>query len=577
MQSPKGVSRVTKFAKRSLIVFIMVLAFVLPLVFAAGAWAYPGLNSFSESQAAPGQTLRYIYGSCQVYMYPINVSHVGYLHVEMTYDWPDYDCYIYLIKLNSANGHWEQAVNPDGSSTDQQGWNSDFYGKEVIDYFVEDISEEGQQVVPYGEDLVGDTYYVMVQAFADVSNFELRGYTPRTIYEAGKPNPVTGGNWYRERIRFPADGSRMRVYGAPYNSAYYFTPTSEGKVWINTRYPFNPVTKKPLEAYTNPALQAAAFDEYLYPGDWSENSTIWDMAGNGSGHWIQNHTAGTPPPFVMAPDPTWTRRISASSPVADNIYMHPGFMEIYTPLLWQASSDPTQPGIYTEPKSGMSTVGYLGSILYPQNLWLNRSAVVLKKGKVLLAGNLAIAPLWNDPTGAASGTIAWAPAGTVVTIQAKSGDVWKNVGSGKVAGAVGHWAASVKGITGTVKYRAFWSGTRMKSISVLYRAKFETEPGSGVYEWADWQTKPFTAPNQLLYPDGSFDIISKSLDPVNGIAFKSMSAKVNGALLDVTLKKGDPTLTIVFDNKPNQPVEIKFVSTNMFSEFSLGKDVTTSK
>ena len=554
----------TKSARKFLLFGVMVLALLLPLVFAAGALAYPGINSSSESQVGPGQTLRQIYGSCQVFMYklPANVNHTGYLHVEMKYGYPDYDCYIYLIRQNAQDGVWEQAATSDGVSTDPQGWWGDYYGKEIIDFYVEDVLDPSVNTT--GDDVVGDAYYVMVQAFDDVSNFELTGYYPRMDFGSTAGDPVNGSdNWYRGKFNYPKEG-RVQIYGAPYNSAFNFTPTSEGKAYINTRYPFDAKTKLPKPAYLD-GSQLAAFDQYLYPGDWSESGALWDMAGSGPGHWVQNHTQGGTPPF-MAPDPLWTRRISAGQTIKEGTNMAPNKGKIYIPLLWMVSTDPTQ-GRYAPPVSGMSTIGYLGSIQYPQNNWLNKGATKVKSGKVEMKGNLAIKPVWDDPTGAASSTLGWAIDGSVVVLQSKVGDgSWKKAGNGMVVGTQGAWVGKATYRSGA-KYRAVWTGLAMKSISVQYRNKVETAPGSGVFNWSAWMTMGFSAVDQPLYPGGEYNVLSASLDPVTGIGFKSTDLVGGVAWPGVVLKNGDATASVTFDGK--QPLEIKFSSTNYWTELSL--------
>jgi hypothetical protein len=574
---------VTKSARR--FVLFAVLAVLLLLVFAAGAFAYPGINGSTEKQVAPGQTLRSIYGSCQVFMYklPHNVTHDGYIHVEMKYGWPDYDCYVYLIRQNVANGVWEQAATSDGVSSDQQGWNGDFYGKEVIDFYVEDVLD--QTVNTAGDDLTGDEYYVMVQSFDDVSRFELSGYYPRVAFDPdAASNPVDGGNWFRGKFQFPKTG-RVQIYGAPYGGPFNFTPTSVGNAYINTRYPWNATNKtvqglaadgvtkvavgprQPMPEYLD-GRQLAAFDQYLYPGDWSESGSLWDMAGSGLGHWAQNHTQGGNPPATMLLDPAWTRRISARQTIALGTNMAPDTFKIYIPVLWMVSSDPTQ-GRYAPPASGMSTIGYLGEIQYPQNLYLNKAATKVKNGKVSLTGNLAIAPLWDDPTGAASGTIGWAPADTVVTIQARIGKgAWKKVGTGKVAGTEGVWTASVKAVNGTAQYRAVWTGARMQSITVQFRNDTNADPVATT--WTDWMSKDITGTDQGLYPGGEYSILSASLDPTAGIGFKSANLVGGNPWLSAVIKSGDPAISVVFDNKPGLPVEIKFGSVNNYFENSLG-------
>jgi hypothetical protein len=557
---------VTRSTKRSVLIAILVLAFVLPLVLAASASAYPGFNSMSETQIGPGQTLRQVWGSAQLYTYklPYNVTHQGYIHVEMNYTWAGGDCYIYLV-----DQYGEICEQSDGYTTEPEGYNGDWNAKEVLDFYVDHV--DNTAVNAAGDDLVGDVYYVLVQPWADWHEFSITGYYPRVAFDPGNlpGNTIDGTyNWFRGKFTYPKTG-KTAIYSAPYGYGFDFTPTSQGKGYMNTRYPFNPKTKQPLPEYTDPTMQAASMDQYLYESGWSENGALWDMANtSGAAHWIQNHTQGGTPPF-MAPDASWTRRISAGFDVKNDTAKPPNKVLHYVPCVWEVALDPSL-GPDGGLKVGMSTVGFLGSILYPQNCWLDKTKVKLQSGKVKLAGNLAIAPFWNDPAG--SSTLGWAPDGTVLTIQAKVNGTWKKVGNGMVNGDAGAWYASVTAKPGTYAYRAYWRGDAMESITVQTRAK--NVPDGAGFKWSAWKTVVVKAADQPLYPDGSYDLFSSTLSPTAGLGLQSYADLVGGALLSTTIKAGDPTLTITFDNKPTQPVEVKFVSTDNWDENSLSKSVT---
>ena len=102
---------------------------------AAGAVA-----SWSERQTVPGLTERTIWGRDQVYVYrlPSNVTHVGDLHVELTYTPADGDCFIYLLGP-VAKGSSEWQVCP---GTYRQGFLSLWPGREVVDYAVPAVLDQ---------------------------------------------------------------------------------------------------------------------------------------------------------------------------------------------------------------------------------------------------------------------------------------------------------------------------------------------------------------------------------------------------------------------------------------------------
>src|ERR1039457_4145676 len=128
-------------------------------------------SSASERQVVPGITRHTIWGEAQVAVYrlPKNVTHVGNIHVELTYLPADRDCAMSLLDSTGA------VV----AGTYQQGHLGQWSGKEVIDYMVPAVVNSGWK--PDGSDIQGDAYYVLVQALNATSYYRLRRYWTRTV------------------------------------------------------------------------------------------------------------------------------------------------------------------------------------------------------------------------------------------------------------------------------------------------------------------------------------------------------------------------------------------------------------
>ena len=226
---------------------------------AAGAVA-----SWSERQVVPGLTERTIWGRDQVYVYrlPSNVTHLGDLHVELTYTPADGDCFIYLLGP-VAKGSSEWQVCP---GTYGQGFLSLSPGREVVDYAVPAVLDQD----PVDDGVRGDTYYVVVQAANATSRFRLSGYLPRT--SAGSTDTTSEATFTRFSFRTPASArASIAVAGAPYGGPFDLTPTSQGEVECRLQYPADP-GKRTVEP-ASPALKAS-FEQYVYP-------PLWEPEGDG--------------------------------------------------------------------------------------------------------------------------------------------------------------------------------------------------------------------------------------------------------------------------------------------------------
>src|ERR1039457_5372221 len=168
-------------------------------------------SSASERQVVPGITRHTIWGEAQVAVYrlPKNVTHVGNIHVELTYLPADRDCAMSLLDSTGA------VV----AGTYQQGHLGQWSGKEVIDYMVPAVVNSGWK--PDGSDIQGDTYYVLVQALNATSYYRLRGYWPRTV--AGSDDTSSPSTLRRANLLNPTQATAWAaISGAPYGGAWDF-------------------------------------------------------------------------------------------------------------------------------------------------------------------------------------------------------------------------------------------------------------------------------------------------------------------------------------------------------------------
>jgi hypothetical protein len=200
-------------------------------------------------------------------------------------------------------------------------------------------------------------------------------------------------------------------------------------------------------APASPAL-AACFEQYVYPPLWEHEGGVVPLSQPAEySHWalfdLNRHAAaplGGDDWYGLQGD----FEVQASGPWLPRRTFH------YVPVLWLAGAQPyavapAQPG---PPATGRRTVGYKATLLIPQNLRLTSASAKVRSGRrAVLRGTLA-APV--DATPGAS--VAWAPPGTLVTVQQKLGRVWvpvKTVGTG----VDGVWRAAVR-VRRTTLWRA---------------------------------------------------------------------------------------------------------------------------
>lgn len=393
------------------------------------------LTRWSEKQTVAGLTQRTIWSQCQVAVYrlPRNVTHVGTVHVELTYRPADRDCYVYLL-------------NEDGDVCDgtyYQGRMGLWAGREAVDFTVSAV--EHSEWSDEGEDVVGDVYYVMVQTMNGASSFRLRGYLPRTV--AGSSDTADPSTLTRASIQVPAAAAKWKtIYGAPYGGAWDFTPTSQGTAYARLEYPADVASR----ILTQSTAQPASFEQYVYPSQWDTDSgTLPVSQPSDDSHWdlvgLNAHAGRAPYPggewyglegtFTVANAGEWT----------------PGVKYHYVPVLWMVSSQPAQ-GPAAAPATGIRTVGYRATLLFPQNLRVAKATRSVRLGgRATFKGTLAL-----PASAEVSAAVAWAPAGTRLYLQRKVSGSWRTVKTVTV-GADGLWTARVRPRF-TAVWRAWWPG-----------------------------------------------------------------------------------------------------------------------
>jgi hypothetical protein len=418
---------------------LMSLVVIVALLACAGVLAGPAtaagaLASWSERQAIPGLTERTIWGHGQVYVYrlPQNVTHTGDLHVELTYTPADCDCFVYLLgPVSRGSAEWQ--VCP---GTYSQGFLALKPGLERVDYFVPEVLDQ----TPTPDGVLGDAYYVVVQAASGTSRVHLTGYLPRL--KTGQTDTTSGSTFTRLDFSSPAKAkASIKVTGASYGGAFDLTPTSDGQAECRLQYPVNAAARTVPPATTT--LQAA-FEQYVYPSLWEpEDGQIPLSQSIAYGNWDlldENRHAAAP----LSGDDWYGLQggfaVQAAGPWRPQVTYH------YVPVLWLAAAAPyTQaPAQPSSPATGLRTVDYKATLLVPQNLRLAFATPKVQKGRrATLKGTLAV------PAGSAVG---WASPGTPVSIQRKVGAAWTQVRSVKT-GVNGAWRLKVR-VTRTTSWRA---------------------------------------------------------------------------------------------------------------------------
>lgn len=480
---------------RSLKGTILFVALTLVLIFAFASTAFGlTITSTEVQQASPGMTVRTIWGQAQVYQYPININHIGYAHVELTFkpSWASADLYVYGPKRwNGFN-----PVIPYQYFNVNQGYLGGYsWGlpatKDYVDWQVTYINNRMKNPsIPSSDPsggFVGDTYYILIVAFDDVCQTQVWGYVPTvdSTY-AGAADP--GDDWQvLKAFRFPKSATSWQtVNGTPYGQPFDFTPTSMGNEYIAMQWPTSG-TPPAVTADHSLGNQPSEYESYLYAADWSTTlATDYEGSGGASGWapplWSGNEGGITSPWWgyfepVTVQDPSsdpglgvapagkiqhWVSSLGIVAKDAVNgpalmLPTDPGDPSTAAPnsYLDFTTGDPAavDPHTVGAPlKAGLSTVGYRADIGLPQNLTINTKAVSVLKGlSVTIAGRLAL----DLGSGVALQN------GQSVKIQKKVGSSWvtvKTVTTANIGGKDGSFSAKVVP-TATTYWRATWTGT----------------------------------------------------------------------------------------------------------------------
>ena len=484
---------------RSLKGTILFVALTLVLIFAFASTAFGlTITSTEVQQKSPGMTVRTIWGQAQVYQYPININHIGYAHVELTFkpSWASADLYVYGPKRwngsNPAIGY--QYFNVNQGYLGGYSWGLPAT-KDYVDWQVTYINNrmKNQSILdknpndPSGG-YVGDTYYIIIVAFDDVCQTQVWGYVP-TIDSSYAGGAYPTDDWQvLSAFRFPKlipgkPAPWQTVNGTPYGQPFDFTPTSMGNEYIAMQWPAN-VVAKTVSTDHSLGNQPSEYESYLYAADWSTTiANDYEGSGGASGWappmWSGNE-GGITSPWWGYFEPVTVQDLTAT---AGPGVAPAGQIQHWVPSLGIVAKDavngpalmlPTDPADSTiampnsyldfttgdplavDPhtvgaplKAGLSTVGYRADIGLPQNLTINTKAVSVLKGlSVTVTGQLAL--------DLGSG-VAW-QSGVSVTIQKKVGSSSWVKYTTAMTGTDGKFSAKVTP-TATTYWRATWTGT----------------------------------------------------------------------------------------------------------------------
>lgn len=273
--------------------------------------------------------------------------------------------------------------------------------------------------------MVGDTYYVVVVAFNEAARCRVAGYYPQ-IDLAVSADTITTDNYYLKSFRRPADAETWTTLDGPdYGYPYDFVPTSVGLGEVRLEWPANVQTKRVIYDPEH-APSPANMESYLYAGS-SWETVFQDF---GESNW-------TPP------DQGGWHGLRDTFLVEDGGRLaRPLRMLHWVPSLFLKASDETL-GPLAPPRCGKSTVGFKGTLLYPENLRLASAPQSVRKGgRATVKGTLARGGAWA--------------VGVKVAVQVKTSGGWKTVKSA-TTDELGRWAAVIRP-TRSASYRAMVAG-----------------------------------------------------------------------------------------------------------------------
>ncbi|HQG04455.1 MAG TPA: hypothetical protein PK838_09085 [Thermoleophilia bacterium] len=375
--------------------------------------------SVTNKQTVPGLTQRTIWDTSQVLCYrlPDGINHAGYIHMELTFcpAWVDLDLY-----LLDENG---QALSQ------EMGSMAAFVGREVVDFNV--MSVRNQTIEPgasSGADdarMTGDTYYVVVVAFNGAARCRVAGYYPQIDLAVSADTTATD-NYYLKSFRRPADtGAWVTLDGPEYGYPYDFTPTSTGQGEVRLEWPANVQTRS-VTYDRQHAPSPANMESYLYAGS-SWETVFQDF---GESNWTPPDQGGW---YGLRDTFAVEHRGTPARPLRT---LH------WVPSLFLKASDETR-GPLAPPRCGKSTVGFKGTLLYPENLRLASAPQSVRKGgQATIKGTFARGGAWA--------------VGVNVAVQVRTNGGWKTAQNVRTDGD-GRWTAVIRP-TRSASYRAVAAG-----------------------------------------------------------------------------------------------------------------------
>jgi hypothetical protein len=341
----------------------LVTGVILTLVL-LGVSASAGAATVSIWQASHGLTTRTIWDTTQVQIIeiPYGVNHLGTIHVELSFrpEWADLDLYL----LDAQGNPLQQ----------EMGVMAPVAGKEVIDHQVTEVRDTSLAVDDQGDPyMVGDTYYLVVVAFNEVADYQVWGYCPQIDVAIGS-SPAYDWNYTLKQFRSPESaGEWATIKGPVYGYPYDFRPTSLGAGKCRLEWSAEVVDGTWRVTYDpESAPMPANLEQYLYAG------ARWDDVIRDYGE-VANYLPASQACGRHGLSDTFT--VSADGAARPMRLLH------YVPSLYLAYADPLL-GPGGPPKVGLTTLGFRATLVYPENLRLDR--VVPRAASYALAGTLSL-------------------------------------------------------------------------------------------------------------------------------------------------------------------------------------------
>lgn len=237
-----------------------------------------------------------------------------------------------------------------------------------------EVRDTSLAVDDQGEEyMVGDKYYLVVVAFNEVAEYQVWGYCPQIDVAVGS-SPAYDWNYTLKEFRFPEsttewDTIKGPVYGYPYD----FRPTSVGAGECRLEWSAEVIDEAWRVVYDpDAAPMPANVEQYLYAGPkWDELVCDYGEAAN----------------YRPAPQADGRYGLGDTFTVSEGGVARPMRLLHYVPSFYLAYDDPLL-GPAGSPRVGLTTLGFRATLVYPENLRLDR--VVRRPSSYALAGTLSL-------------------------------------------------------------------------------------------------------------------------------------------------------------------------------------------